>query len=321
MSGPYLMTHYVSTTISASQDDLRTSDGSDGIYSNVFPNWARWTSSLNANAIGAGGEIVPINTGEGNGWGHAVIDLSSALSFALGQQLDQTQTYRVSSVRIALENDASGVNNEASTHFTGRLEWFNPTQHRVDAVQTYRDAHKEYYSASGSNSLFFDDEATNPFEGLYRGLRFGLRDNAGTLTGSSDQVPYQTEDPFTDVGGTQANLISVFDAYDEAMPGAKLDVDTYLNGLWRANRTGHPNVLGWEASIRNWSHDDKQMHTAGNDAFQMGPGMDMDVMCGLLLLTIDSTAIGGNLNLMDGLTLDEFHIRVTFGIDSWGGGF
>jgi len=208
---------------------------------------------------------------------------------------------------VTLENKDDTIDNSESAMFSGRIRWYSPTHHRVEAYRLYRESWKAYYTAS-TNTLAFDDEHTATGGGTYKGLRLGLCETA-----AYEQVPYQATDPFTDVEGAWPNLNLIFNAYDNMLPSGDVDKKPD-NALWTSGRTGYPNGIDWQASMKNMG---SQQVAADSNQFQID--CDADVMCGLMCLDIQGSSAQGD--IADSLFTDEYRIRVTIGVDGWGGDF
>ena len=308
-----IMTKYVTAGIKETphSTDTYTFDASGFGESCVAPNWARWVWDAQVDSDGA----VNIDVdGEYPAGARplAVIDLSAALSHQLGRQIGQNQTFRVNYISVTLENHDDTVDNQESAMFSGRIRWYSPTHHRVEAYQMYRDAWKNYYNSS-TNSLMFDDEGTAVGGGTYKGLRVGIVGTDLTYLAQGEQVPFQATDPLLDVEGTFPTLNEIFNAYDDVIPSGDVD-NKPANALWTSGRTGYPEGIDWQASMKNMG--DNQIG-ATNEQFQWEG--DADVMCGLLALDIQGSSAQGN--LADTVFTDEYRIRVTVGIDGWGGDF
>ena len=302
------MTHYASSKVVEATDstDAFTFDSSGFGAACVGPNWIRWIESSQVDSSGA----VNIDVdGEypTDARPLAVIDLSAAMSHYMGRQIGQNQTFRVKYVSVTLENQDDTIDNSESALFSGRLRWYSPTHHRVEAYQLYRDSWKAYYTAS-TNTLAFDDEGTATGGGTYKGLRMGLCETA-----AYEQVPYQATDPFTDVEGTFPNLNTIFNAYDKMLPSGSVD-NKPANALWTSGRTGFPESIDWQTSMKNMGAG--QMNA---DCAQFQWNGDADVMCGLMALDVQGSSAQGDLT--DSVFTDEYKIRVTIGVDGWGGDF
>ena len=299
------MTIYVSGRIrgnGGSETDTITAGG-DAFGGGSGPNWARWVDAGSA-GVTADGAVSPATGGEYSDRPGAVIDLSAAVSMIVGRQVTQNQTFRVSHLSVAIENDDQGDNNAESLTATGRFRFYGPSDHRVNAYQAYRAAWKNHYSGSSTGaSMMFGTDGTG---GDYKALRVGLSKDY-----SGEQVPFGSTDPFTDVGGSNPNLAYIFDAYDAAQGQGGSE---YSNKLWIDGRTGFPESVVWSAYNRNAG-------PSGDDGSIGGYHMNFDrnplkVMCGLLHFGIDST------NSDDAFSFDdEYHIRIGIGIDGYGGEF
>ena len=295
------MTMYLSTRILNSSADSATL-ADDGFLSGSMPNWARWIDTGTSGTVDSAGAVSPAVGGEYTDKPHATIDLSSALSNMLGRQITQGQTFRISYLGVTIENDDEGDNNDECLAATGRFRWYSPQSHRVDAYQAYRRAWRAHNrgGSSSSSMLFTDTDAT---QGEYKAMRVGI------AADSTEQVPFASIDPFIDISGTYPNLFYMFKAHDTANAG---DGEQYGNKLWMDGRTGHPQGIGWTASCINTGGNGDKGDTRG---YQQ-PNLDVEAMCGLLHFVLDTTQSD------DAFTFDdEYHIRVTIGVDGWGGEF
>lgn len=305
------MTHYLSSKIRETPDstDTFTFDSSGFGAACVAPNWIRWVQSDQVDSDGA---VNLDNDGEypADARPIAVIDLSAALSHQLGRQIAQNQTFRVSYLSVECCNADDTLDNKESAAFQGRVRWYSPTHHRVEAYQMYRDAWRSYYTAS-TNTLAFDDEGTAVGGGTYKGLRMGLVE-PDAVDGSAvgEQVPFQSTDPFTDIEGTVPNLNPIFNAYDKVLPSGAVDKKP-ANALWTSGRTGYPDGIDWAVSFKNTG--DNALNAAETHFEWSG---DADVMCGLLCLDIGHSATQRSI-----VFTDEYFIRVTIGVEGWGGDF
>ena len=305
------MTKYVSTRIRNTSADLIGADLDQGFGSVNFPNWARWvregTNSIAdvTGNINNGGAMQNEVGGEFYEDPLAVIDLSSALSYALGRQLTQNQTYRISYLAVTLENDDDGVNNEHGGHFSGQWAFYSPQSHRVTAYRTYRDAYKSYFTGgSGDDSDLF---ALDGSGGDYKALRMGILSTGQNIVDT--QVPFISDDPFSDVVGSKPTLQEIFEAYDDANGANGTE---FGNRMWTDGRTGYPDTIAWACSIQN-TNPETGTHAA-NVPSELH--VDAEAMCGLLALRVTGTE-----SFRDLLLNDEYHFRVTIGIDGWGGDF
>jgi hypothetical protein len=295
------MTMYVSTRILNSSADTATLPN-DGFGAGEYPNWARWINTGTTGTVTSDGAVSPAVGGEYTTKPHAAIDLTAALSNMLGRQVTQGQTFRISYLGVTIENDDAGDNNDECLAATGRFRWYSPQSHRVDAYQAYRKAWRlqNRGGSTGSSMLFSDTDAT---QGEYKALRCGIAADA------TEQIPFASIDPFTDITGTYPNLYYIFKAHDDANAG---DGTQYTNKLWQDGRTGHPQGISWTASnINTGGNGDK-----GDNRGYQQPELDIEAMCGLLHFVLDSTQ-SDDLFSFD----DEYHLRVTIGIDGWGGEF
>lgn len=293
------MTMYISSRIKNSAADTATTSD-DGFLAAEYPNWARWIDVGSAGVTGDGA-LSPATGGEYSDKPHAVIDLSAALSHMLGRQMMQNQTYRINYLSVEVENDDAGDNNDESMSITGRFRFYSPTANRIDAYQTYRKAWKAHYEggSSGSSKLF----ETDGTQGEYKALRVGIAND------STEQVPFCSVDPFSDISGAFPNLAYIFSAWDDA--NGK-DGDEMTNRLWRSGRTGYPQGISFSAYNKNAGPNGVGSENIG---FHQA-GLDIEAMCGLLHFVVDTTQSDDAFSFDD-----EYHLRVTIGVEGYGGEF
>ena len=295
------MTMYLSARILNSSADSATLPD-DGFGSGAYPNWARWIDTGTTGTVTSDGAVSPAVGGEYTSKPHAAIDLSAALSNMLGRQVTQGQTFRISYLGVSIENDDAGDNNDECLAATGRFRWYSPQSHRVDAYQAYRKAWRiNNKGGSETTSTLFSN--TDASQGTYKALRCGI------AADSTEQVPFASIDPFSDITGSHPNLYYIFKAHDTANMGDGAD---YTNKLWMDGRTGHPQGISWTASnINTGGNGDK----GDNRGYQSG-ALDIEAMCGLLHFVLDTTQSDDAFSFDD-----EYHLRVTIGVEGWGGEF
>lgn len=291
---------YVSSRILDGSADTITLTGD--AFPGTAPRWARWTDTGTSGTITTGGVISPASGGEYNDKPSAVIDLSSAVSMVTGRQVTQNQTFRISHLSVVIENDDFGDDNHECLVATGRFRYYSPQDHRINAYQTYREVWKNHYRGGTTTSMAFSAAGT---QGDYKALRLGIGEDYNL-----EQVPFQSNDPFTDVDGSFSNMSEIFKAYDNA--NGTLG-EEFGNRLWLDGRTGHPEALCWSAFNRNsGSSGDEGMI----NSFHMNFDNPLKVMCGLLHFTVDTTQADDSFSFDD-----EYHIRIGIGIDGYGGEF
>lgn len=298
-----VMTIYVSSRISENggeAPDTQTIPGD--AFPGTGPRWARWVDQGTLTNLTSDGALSPATGGEYSDKPGAVIDLSAAISMVVGRQVTQNQTFRISHLSVMIENDDAGTNNHEAMVATGRFRFYSPSAHRVNAYQAYREVWRRYYRGGSSTSMAFSTPGTG---GEYKALRVGI---SSDFTG--EQVPYASNDPFTDITGTHANLRPIFNAYDAANGG---DGSEMQNRLWLDGRTGHPEAVQWSAYNRNASGSGDE---AMIGSFHHNFPNPLEVMCGLLHFTVDSTQSDDAFSFDD-----EYHIRIGIGIDGYGGEF
>lgn len=306
---PYMAIHYATSLVVEAPDSTNsyTFDSAGFGTTKVAPNWMRWVETTQVDSDGAinidvDGEY-PKDSAPS-----AVIDLSAAMSHIMGRQIAQNQTFRVKYIQVSLQNHDDTVDNSESAVFSGRVRWYSPTHHRVEAYQAFRKMWKAYYQSTTAANLFIDPDhyAT---QGEYKGLRVGLVE---TAAGGIQQVPFQSRDPFTDIDGIYPNLHYIFDAYDEVtIPSVDKKPE---NALWTSGRTGYPEGIEFQTYLKNMGSNQL---AAQAEPYQIA--CDADVMCGLMAVTFTGSSAQGD--LADTIFTDEYRVVITIGVEGWGGDF
>ena len=302
--------HYATSKIVEAPDSTNTYtfDSSGFGATKVAPHWIRWVE--NTAHVGSDGELEIDWDGEYPAYNSplCVIDLSAAMSHIMGRQIAQNQTFRVKYIQVSIQNHNDTLDNSESAVFNGRVRWYSPTHHRVEAYQAFRKMWKAYYQSSSAHSLFIDPDQYAT-QGEYKGLRVGLVE---TAAGGIQQVPYQSRDPFTDIDGIYPNLQYIFDAYDEVtIPSVD---NKPANALWTSGRTGYPEGIEFQTYLKNAGAN--QLAAQG-EPYQVD--VDADVMCGLL--AVNFTGSSTQSDILEGLFQDEYRISITIGVEGWGGDF
>lgn len=144
---------------------------------------------------------------------YGLIDLSDLASQMLGQQVSQSATYKIRSIRMMLKNVDDLDDNDEGNWFAGTLRWWYPTEHRMKALSLVRDAEKWAEGKQYDGDSYFlrtEDD--------YRGLRVGW---TNTISGVGDQVRHITAEDFANINGTEWNLETIFDIYNQMFPATK----------------------------------------------------------------------------------------------------
>ncbi len=219
-----------------------------------------------------------------------IVDLSHCMSEQLGKQLPMMATYRVLGFHISLRNQDDALDNNYGLAVGGRIDWFCPTKHRVNALQYARE-YKRVRGAAMPNdqhdpfSFWTDDKK-------YSGLRFNWAYDSDGIEGAmEDDTSAMTEAEF--------NLADLFSKYNEALGGTPGE-EGYDSGggtgdaLWET-RTGWNNreSLYWNAYYRNSAFIDNAVTNSWSFEPETGPwdntapvGTHYPVLGGLLKVAV-----------------------------------
>lgn len=240
----------------------------------------------------------------------AVIDLSEMLSYRLGRQIPQCANYRVSYISIGMRNVNDLQDNDAGAHFSGTMEWYSPTKHRVEGMQAWRKLERHLQKSVTTAEGFF-----MPDEKYYKGFRVGMTTQV--------DVSHPTIAGAGLVGALPDgyNLVDCLAFYEKSLTDTNGNGVEYDNALYdrRVGRTTH---LDWSTDIMNnmIDTDGVNSHTSFqqiNDFQWTAPsGTALSVLNGLLILNFehcstDEWVVGTNLDD------DDFEIDVTIGIEGW----
>jgi hypothetical protein len=247
------------------------------------------------------------------GYASGTIDLTRVLSRALGRQLSQMATYRINYISVQLRNVDDTVDNNNSAFFGGNLRYYNPTKHRVDALQLARA-----YARARVDGAFADD----PFAKFtddkdYKGLRYNWSGDDNIEGANLDN---------SSMAGDEFAMTKIFSAYDSMIGGTPSAMgydtgDTQGAALWES-RTAHAvtNGMQWVTSLSNRVTSSALLiNDYGTDMPQSDDwqwyapnGNAIDVLGGLL--KVDLTH--GNTDTF-GTTEDEFELLITIGVAGW----
>ena len=246
-----------------------------------------------------------------------VVDLPHLLSKSLGKQIGQMATFRIKGMGISLRNVDNTNDNDYGLAVGGRVRFFQPTKHRIDALQYAR----EYKRDSGSALAGTTSDAFAPWqnEKHYKGMRFNWQDDG--------EIEGQMADRTTALSGTNFDLTSLFTAYNQVIAGDIGESGYPSSGdgmaLWTsrvgANESTH---IYWNAYYRNSSYQDG---TGLENAFVFQPEMGawewnlpadnhLDVLGGLLRVTVAHT---NTENPRAGDVNDEYHLQFYALVEGW----
>lgn len=223
----------------------------------------------------------------------ALVDLSDLASQILGQQVPQSARYTVRRIWMGLKNVDDADDNDESTFFGGTIRWYYPSQHRMKALALARQAEKFDEASEVDADSFFLSDAPN-----YNAVRFGWQSD--NITGfDTDQVRYQTAEDFSGMDGSEWNLGTVFDLYNQMFPPVKND------SLWNGRAGTASCKIPWTCAAASGvgSGDAPAVRTDFNSG-----SIEAQVLAGLLYVVVaDSSGdeVGGN--------DDDYYL--TFGVE------
>ena len=238
---------------------------------------------------GDGGVTSTFSEGEPATAPRLIVDLSSAASQLLGQQVAQSATYRLRGMTIGFSprDEVVGTPNESDSAFNGRCLWYGDTDHGRRALSLARRMEREDEAdqLDGDSFLLGNDKD-------YTAVRFGMS--------ADDDVLYQTiSGSMLDAyGKTQWNLATVMSAYNS------MTAPDQANALFNGRAPGRQS-FGWVASQSSGK-------TATGNGGWITPmwhqqGLMHDVLGGLIEIQIlGSTMAGG-----EGSIQDDWHTEVT----------
>lgn len=246
-----------------------------------------------------------------------IIDLGKAMSESLGKQLPGMAIYRLSYVRLQLQNKDDGSDNDAGQVFGGYTRYFEPTAHRINAMKLARETERWQESIDVDDNSFILRQDND-----YTGMRFNM-------TGDG-QVNDATTHALDNLTGSEWQMDEVFQAV-ENMLGTDHSSVVPDNALWGSaafTRLGDYNGFGFSVGYRNQSPE-KGVGLLGGGGepftsfiwdpeshdFELDLGQrHMDVLGGLMMFTINRSATNE-----PGLVADDYEIRVTIGVEGWSG--
>lgn len=164
----------------------------------------------------------------------ALIDLSDLSSQMLGQQVGMYSKFKIRRLWLSLRNSDDLVDQDESTYFAGTFRWWQPTKHRLRAMQMARMIEKYNEADQVDGDSFFLSTHTD-----YADLRFGW---GSTVDFGVEQVRHQSSEAITGLPGTQWNLWDVFQAYNSMTAPAQ------NNALFGGRAGTRASMLPWCAS-------------------------------------------------------------------------
>lgn len=248
---------------------------------------------------------------------HYIVDLPHLLSKSLGKQIGQMATFRLKGLGMSLRNVDNTNDNNYGLAVGGKVAFYQPTKHRIDALQYTRDYKRASTGALVSSSS--DPFAPWQSEKHYRGLRLNFR--------ADGEIEGQTADGTSRMPTTNLNLEDVFEAYNHVIAGNVGEAGYPTSGdgmaLWTSrvgyNETTH---LFWNSYYRNSAYQDG---TGFENAFIFQPEFGaweynlpadnhLDVLAGLLDVTITHTNTD---NPRAGDVNDEYFLQFYCLVEGW----
>ena len=248
------------------------------------------------------------------------VDLSHLLSEQLGKQMPMMATYRVKGMQIGLRNVDDLNDNNYGLVCGGRINWYSPTKHRVDALQHARTFKRK---VAATHSI---DLKTDPFgmwndEKMYTGMRFNFNSQ-------DDEVDGALDDDTIIMAGSEFSLQEIFDHYNKAISGTPAGEGYESAGgagdaLWNT-RTGVQefDTLYWNAYYRNSAYDDGStldnaflfQPESGGFEYQTGANNHLAVLGGLLRVSFAHTNTD---NPRLGDVNDNYYLQCSIQVEGW----
>ena len=221
-----------------------------------------------------------------------LVDLSQMLSQRLGKQMSQMASYRVNYIGIQLVNVNDGNDNDGAAEFSGRVHWFEPSKHRIDAMQLARQVEKRNEEADIDSNSWILSLAKR-----YIGMRFNWD--------ADNQIAAATAEGFSALSGQYWDLKELFTVYNQ-MTGDVMD--SANNKLW-SDRTGYESQMGFTAA---YSNKDEVGYHPSNSPFVFQSDNPIEVLGGMLMIDVENSSTDTP-QIID----DDYDIMVTVGVSGW----
>lgn len=220
-----------------------------------------------------------------------IVDLSSAASQLLGQQVAQSATFRLRGMTIGFSPKDDLVNNESDGAFNGRCLWYGDTEHGRRALSFARRVERAAESDEVDGDSFLLSTEKD-----YSAVRFGMSQD--------DDVLYQTLSGSIFADYEQWNLAKVMEAYDA------MTAPNQNNALFNGRAPGRQS-FGWQTSHSSGDQIGIAGIEAGNGGWMTPHWFQQplmhDVLAGLLEIQILGSTMAGS----EGTILDDWHTEVT----------
>lgn len=255
-----------------------------------------------------GSDLSPDADGEFGSNPAFLVDLSHMLSRSMGKQLPMCATYRVTGIKIGIQNVDDADDNDRGAFFSGYIYSHEPSKHKIDALQAMRavEKHGEADDLDAMGSLFQVNRA-------YQGFRFNWSDDA--------QLSWATNAQSTPAWGTitgkdEYNMAETFNLYTQGLDDFAADK---FYTLW-TYRTGAAALMRWACSLNNASHEDDlglphliEQPAIDDFHFQTAGGRHLDVVGGLMVVEVRNcnTIPNGD------VSPDDYNFQIQIEVEGW----
>lgn len=248
-----------------------------------------------------------------------VVDISGLLSEQLGKQMSMMSTYRVKGIQMSLRNVDDANDNNYGLAVGGRIRWYSPTQHRIDALQHARDFKR-------SLTPVLHSDVDDPFgawqdDKKYTGMRFNWHEDADGVHGA-------LSDDTNVLAGTDFSMKEIFEHYNFAIGGYPAEEGYDSSGgtgdaLWNT-RTGtlETDTLYWNTYYRNSAYQDGSgfenaflfQPETGPWEFQCPANTHLSVLGGLMTFSVMHTNTD---NPRSGDVNDDYYLHCSIQVEGW----
>lgn len=232
----------------------------------------------------------------------AILDLSSAVSQVIGKQVNQFSTFRVNYLSIHLENRDDVSDNDDGANFGGRIEFFKPNAHAINAMKAFRMIDREQRKELISNAGEFWNSQTGSTRYNTPRMNFFLTDQKVVAGVETTQV-------WQDAGlGDYPALEPLLQVYADSQ--IRENQADYTNEVW-SRRTGLTQKLHWSASYEN-NQDGTIYHPRSNPFIWQSQGNDLEVLGGLMQIRFEHSSTDS-----PGTVDDDYTVHISVGISGW----
>lgn len=204
-------------------------------------------------------------------------------------------------MRIELINNDDTTDNDSGASFSGFVDYWGPSKHRIDAMQLARQVEhaKEATEIDADSFLLATDTK-------YKGMRFNWD--------ADSQVKHATDESFSGLAGSEWDLAELFTIYGNSV----LSSLKPTNALWNT-RAGDTERFGFDVDYHNYiSHagtppvNEFEGYFPQGNAFEIYFAKPIEVLAGLMRIAITHSSTDAP-DVVD----DDYEVRVTLGIEGW----